>query len=457
MYFNHKNSRTFILLTGLLTLGLFSCKKQDVTPQPTTSKTMPRSAGDGKNDLLGYGYDVTGEYANSISARFPVINVDALQQDQPVRIEWDLSKKQIGNLVAGENAKSYLEKKSLKVKGSFGIGLFKASITTAFSSSDVFASKYVYSSYDLVIQQKRVKMNAGTALMKRYLTPSFLADLQNETPQYIVRTYGTHVLGDITLGAKLQVLYRSETSSSTREKASEAGVDVSVGKVFSINTGFNHSETETASNFSQSLHYKTIGGDPSKSLISTIPIGSTVPKVNIADWQASSTLANAEMIDFNPEALIPLYELVDDVNKQAALKTYIEQYLRANQVVLEEGPQKIYAKVSYENPDYMNYDDQGTLVDYFNDYYIRFYKADKVTPATVGNLRVNYRLRTYSSDDPRYNQNQPQQTVQVTNANYVLVAQRLVYQSYQRFPDGYTLNINTFMDILPGEGYEVMP
>lgn len=455
MYFKQKVSR-LLILTGLFTLGLFSCKKNEIQ-QPSTGKTIARSAGDGKNDLLGYGYDVTGEYANSSAARFPVINVDALQQAQPIRIEWDLSKKQTGNLVAGENAKSYLEKKSLKVKGSFGVGVFKASITTSFSSSDMFSSKYVYSGYDLVIQQKRVKMNAGIALMKAYLNPNFLADIQNETPQYIVKTYGTHVLGDITLGAKLQVTYRSETSNTNREKASEAGVDVSVGKIFSINTGFNHSETETASNFSQSLHYKTIGGDPSKSLIATVPVGTNVPKVSIADWQASSTLANAEMIDFNPEALIPLYELVTDVAKQTALKNYIEQYLKANQVVLETGPQKIYAKVSYENPDYMNYNDDGSLVHYFNDYYIRFYAADKVTPVTVSNLKVNYRLRTHSYTDARYNRNQTPKTIQVTNSNYVMAEQREVYQSTERLSDDYSLTIFTFLDILPGEGYEVMP
>ncbi|RBL90245.1 MAC/perforin domain-containing protein [Chitinophaga flava] len=449
-----RTSQTLLLLAGLTTFSFYSCKKNDLSQTSPQSSTMPRSAGDGKNDLLGYGYDVTGEYANSSASRFKVINVEQLQLDQPTRIEWDQSKRQVGNLVAGENAKSFLEKKSLKVKGSAGIGVFKATITTSFSSSDAFSSTYVYSGFDLIIQQKRVKMNASIALLKQYLTPNFVADIQNETPQYIVKTYGTHVLGDITLGAKLQVLYRSQTSSSDKMKASEAGIDVSVGKVFSINTGFSHTEQETQSNSSQSLHYQTIGGDPSKKLIGQIPIGQTVPKVSITDWQASSTVANAEMIDFNTESLVPLYDLVSDPVKQAALKAYIDQYLKDRQVVLVELPNKIYAKISYENPG-MSTSDDYSWTSYFYDYYIRFYKADKVTPVTVNNLTVNYRINTSSSDDPRLNQTGATKTYQVTNSNYISLG-RDVYQNTDRY-DSYSITTFKKLEVLPGNGYEPMP
>ena len=456
MSLKNKAAQTLILLAGLTTLSFYSCKKNDLPQASSPSKTQSRSAGDGRNDLLGYGYDVTGEYAHSSASRFQVINVDQLQADQPVRVEWDLSKKQTGNLVAGENAKSFLVKKSTTVKGSNGLGLFKTSISSTFTSSDAFNSKYVYSSFDLVIQQKRVKMNAGLALLKRYLTSSFLTDIQNESPSYIVRTYGTHVLADITLGAKLQVLYRSETSNANKEQAAEAGVDVGMDKIFSIKTGYNHTEQETQSNYTQSLHYQTIGGDPAKRLIGQVPIGQSVPKVDIADWQGSSTVQNAEMIDFNPAALIPLYDLIDDPTKQAALKSYIDQYLIDNQVVLQETPGKIYAKLSRENEGWTGHSEDDYVATTF-DFYIRFYKEDKVTPIRVNNMRVNYRWHQYSWDWPGYHRYYSPGTAQVPNGeNHVLAASE-IYSTWERYPDGSTMTWYFDMELLPGEGYEILP
>lgn len=75
-----------LLFISLLTF-LFSCKKStdDVT-KPTyniTPQNKLMSAGDGQWDLLGYGYDMTGDYANSNSATFPVIDVEKLRIAYP--------------------------------------------------------------------------------------------------------------------------------------------------------------------------------------------------------------------------------------------------------------------------------------------------------------------------------------------------------------------------------------
>lgn len=365
-------------LAALLTVT--GCKKTALDKRET-QPTHPRSAGDGKNDLLGYGYDVTGEYANSSASTYSVFNADALKKDYPTRVEWDLSSKQEGILTSGEDAESYLKKRALTVSSTVGVSAFKATITASFSSSDAFSSKYVYSSFNLIIQQKRAKINADITLLKQYLQPTFIADIKNNSAQAIVDKYGTHVLTDIILGAKLEVMYRSETTKEDRTQAASAGVDVGVGKVFSINTGYNYSDNTTKSNYGQSLHYKTYGGEPSKSLIGDISIGTDVPKVNVKDWQASSSLDNAELIDFGPNGLVPLYEFIDDPLKKEAVKTYIAQYLKANQVVLIN---EVYARFTYENA---HTSSNGSRL---ADVYIRLYDRDKKTlKATPNDLTVN--------------------------------------------------------------------
>lgn len=341
----------FVLFAAMV---IFSgCKKNDV-PEEGTSKEIDKkkregigtnSAGDGKNDLLGYGYDLTGEFANSSAAKFSVVNVDKLKLEQPTRVEWDLSSRREGVLIAGENATSYLEKVTAKLNSSFSLFglekllLFKASISGTYSDSDAFSSKYLYSSYSHKIQQKRVKLNATNAMLRDYLTASFVTDVQNETPVYIVSRYGTHVLTDIILGAKLEVLYRSTTTKTDRVNASTAGVDVGVKAIFSINTGFTYDYNSTTQNFSQTLHYKTIGGEPSTSILgNTSIVSATPPTVNISAWENSSSLANAEMIDITENGLIPIWELIADPVKSEAVKTYVIQYLKDNQAKLVIAP-----------------------------------------------------------------------------------------------------------------------
>ncbi|NCD70359.1 MAC/perforin domain-containing protein [Mucilaginibacter agri] len=326
-----------------------SCKKQDILSEQTPTKSAvkkPNSSGDGLWDVLGYGYNVLGEYANPNASTFKVLDIDRLQADYPDRVETDLSKTQTANLNVGTDAISYLKTVAPNISVGSDNALFKATIKASFKDTSAFSSQYVYSSYNLIIQQKRLKINATTDLLKNYLNATFLTDVQNQSPAYIVSHYGTHVLIDAILGAKLSIMYQSATTSSDRQTASSAGLDVGVGKIFSINTGINSTTSQSSKNYSQTIHYATHGGDPSRALIGDIALGSsTPPTVNISNWQSSSTVANSELIDIGTTGLLELSELVPDATKQAALHDYIVQYLAANKASLLPAP--VYG---YYNP-----------------------------------------------------------------------------------------------------------
>jgi len=394
MNFKIANAAKAVAIAGVLISTQYGCTKNDALEKlkPNDVPTI-MSARDGQNDLLGYGYDATGEYANSSSSKFSVINVTALKADQPLRVEWDLSKTQVGTLSAGENARSYLDKKSTKVKAGVDIPLFKASVETSFGSTNSFSSKYIYSGFDLVIKQKRVKTSADIDLLKQYLQPTFAADIQNKTPEYIVSAYGTHVLLDIILGAKLEVMYQSESIASERTRASEIGIDVGLKKFFGMTAGLNYSynEEEKNSNFYDRLHYRTVGGDPSRNLIGEIPLGSAVPRVDISAWQSSSTEANAELIDFGENGLLPIYELISDPVKKEAVRSYVIQYLQNRAATLI--PQKIYAKITANNiVNHFYFDSYWNDVK-TGDQYLTFFGEDKVTPAVfTGNAAFRYNI-----------------------------------------------------------------
>ncbi|WP_145857686.1 MAC/perforin domain-containing protein [Pedobacter suwonensis] len=336
-----------ICMLCIITAAFSSCKKSKLGEEKGLTNNHNALAGfgrDGKNDLLGYGYNVLGEFANASAATLPVINVDKLQADQSTRVIWDLSTRTDGKLEAGSDAVSYLNKLTTHFSSTFGadflgMSLFRTTITGSYNYTDSFSSKNIYSSYNLLIQQKRVKLNAQRDVLLSYLEPEFISFVQNQTPEAIVNRYGTHILADIILGGKLDVIYQSETSKSDRITASSAGVDIHVKKIFNLNTGYTYDTNYTLENSAQKLHYVTSGGDPTRSLIGDIVIGNAsnpnpTPTINISAWQNSCTLENSVLIDIPSNGLLPIYDFIPDQAKALAVKNYIIQYLTVNQASL---------------------------------------------------------------------------------------------------------------------------
>jgi len=340
-----------ICLLCVVTAAFSSCKKNELAKEKSLTNNHNTLAGfgrDGKNDLLGYGYNVLGEFANASAATLPVIDVDKLQADQSTRIVYDGSTRTDGKLEAGSDAVSYLKKLTTRFSSTFGadflgMSLFRATVTGTFNNTDIFSSKNIYSSYNFLVQQKRVKLNAQRDVLLSYLDPEFLSYIQNQTPEAIVNRYGTHILADIILGGKLDVRYQSETSKSDKTLASSAGVDLHVKKIFNINTGFTNDANYVIENFNQKLHYTTNGGDPTRNLIGDIVLGNSsnpnpTPTINITAWQNSCTLENSVLIDIPNNGLLPIYDFIPDQAKALAVKNYIIQYLTDNQGKLIDEP-----------------------------------------------------------------------------------------------------------------------
>jgi hypothetical protein len=322
---------------------LCACNKQNELPASPTaafknSKLTPLYARDGHYDLLGFGYDVTGDYGNSSASLGQVINVALLDVNNAGRVIPGLAKSQYFQEIDGSNAATY----SSMLSGTFNSGLtlplFGATIKSSYTSNDSYALKYIYGSYNVMIQQKEWALNANLALLQQYLSPAFLADIQdpNTTPDYIVSHYGTHVLSHIILGGKLNIMYQSQTSSSDRKTAAQAGLQVSVQKVFNLDAGFNYNEENTTANYSENLSYVTHGGDPTYGLVSTIPFGQGTPSINFSTWQGSCTEQNAELIDIPADGLINIYDLIPSTyaTLKAGVQTYVTNYLATHQVVV---------------------------------------------------------------------------------------------------------------------------
>lgn len=81
--------------SSLLMLFMSSCSTEELnneaTPENPAGKTNNRLAaskfaGDGIYDVLGHGYNATGEYANASAAGFKVIDIERFKSEQAGRL-----------------------------------------------------------------------------------------------------------------------------------------------------------------------------------------------------------------------------------------------------------------------------------------------------------------------------------------------------------------------------------
>lgn len=72
-------------------------------------EVMPRAAGDGIYDVLGYGYDITSDYLGEASVRQPVLDVEAFIRDNKGRFDNPFIGTIEQKVTAGEDAWSFLQ------------------------------------------------------------------------------------------------------------------------------------------------------------------------------------------------------------------------------------------------------------------------------------------------------------------------------------------------------------
>lgn len=339
-----KNLNLKLLITCsaiAITSTFTSCKKNDLNIKQSTNpkKLTTQSAGDNVYDLLGYGYDVTGEYASSNSTTYQVVDIAKIAQAEPNRFVTDLNVTQTSESHSGSTAEDYSQQLSYSTGASLTVGAFSGTIDEKFHEFGSLSSKYSYADASLLIKQKRLKFDAPLSLIKStYLTPVFKSDVNSMTAQQLVTKYGTHVLTDIILGAKLTVYYRSQTTIKDRALSVKAGAEVKgLFNIFGASTHITYQDSLINSNFDQTLTYETVGGDGSKGLLlgDMKPLES-IQTINIGNWQSSCTRDNAAFIQLGNSAtnLILLSDLIDDPAKSTAVKNYIDQYLANKHVHL---------------------------------------------------------------------------------------------------------------------------
>lgn len=321
----------------LLIATLFaSCNDQDEKKelQPLASSAIELSypsgigtSGDEKYGLIGYGYDATG-FCDTISVKTKVL---ANFPNSSIYLDYPTSA--FPTLVSGGTFKELSDKINIPymVNGSGEI-LTKhlQSLMKLANKSDLVNSTYEFTYYAITANYAHYGINQVID-MQQYLTSEFKDDIVNLSYENIVSKYGTHVLMDVFLGSKFEVLYLCKKNLQVVGGVCENQFYSRMNQ-FVGGTPFIFREIYPNSKnafIDEKLIYNTMG--TSKKLCGVINATDYNPdsvRINLKSAFSEENIKN-QFITIAPRGIIPLYELINVENKKQELKAYIENYMNS--------------------------------------------------------------------------------------------------------------------------------
>lgn len=335
-------------------------------------EVMPRAAGDGIYDVLGYGYDITSDYLGEASVRQPVLDVEAFIRDNKGRFDNPFIGTIEQKVTAGEDAWSFLQQtiSNTNFSGSVAAmgksdtskGFFSGSITTGFKSDSKYSysSKYSFARAEVIKKQRQYLLYTNAETLSRYLSSNFIADLNKYSADEIVRMYGTHVLTKITVGGSYRAYYKSviveEANRTEKMKTVTAGAKYNMKKVGLDANGSWNTTTITETNKKNSnwtCDIKCLGGTTSGTTITLSPNQGPTTTINLGAWTQSVDDTHSRLVDVDWNATYPIYDLVSDPAKKVSLENAVEKYIDSFKLeILELLPLYNYYSSKHINSSY---------------------------------------------------------------------------------------------------------
>jgi len=278
----------------------------------------------GVHNLLGHGYDVTGEFISITAGRKQIFDLDKISQDWPSSVSTSPANFRKGGSLEFENGQDFLKSISNNYNDLKGTASFRGTLYNLFPNQDQ-SKNFTYSVFTHYLPLEGHRLMAMPE--EKYYVNDFKQAISNQSPEQIVKIYGTHLIGVIIMGAKAQITYRTRTDNSDRLGAALNGLNIAMENIFRPTDSQMDYEIAEG-NFDQQLSFKIIGGDKSKVKIAEKDEFNMV-RINYNEWFGSISKENMEMVNL---VLWPIYDYVADPIKQKELKNYVEKYIKENQL-----------------------------------------------------------------------------------------------------------------------------
>lgn len=365
--------KKLLVFISWITIIVSGCSDENIIESNSTlfpQSINTRAAGDGVYDVLGYGYDVTGEYLHPMSVKSSVLDIAKYERDYKNRIVTGTSSFGYDQMYYGYSASDYSKDimRETKVNATISYGnddkandslqYFSGNISknNYFKSEYQHSTKYSFASVDAVRNRKYIYINDEINRLTQYLSPEFKEDLERLSPERLIERYGTHVLTDFTIGGRYKLMFRSvitkSKDSTHKRKTVASGFKATLGKIgFSLNTDrtIQTDETLNKENQHKELYVLFYGGNGTN-LKYDIEKG-TPTTIDIQSWENTVNLGNACLNKINWEETYPIYDFITNPFKKKQIKDAIAKYIKSQKLnELKLQPLYLYINDGYDPP-----------------------------------------------------------------------------------------------------------
>ena len=282
-------------------------------------------------EVLGSGYNVTGNYADIADVKAVVLDLGALHASSLLRqVRYERA---TYHVVSGQTSQDYQQSLSARVNlAGSGFG-FSGALRTSFTQDRYESRHYSFATVQSVIRKHglRVALSVGLEELRGFLTPAAAAAINDPSvsPADLFNTFGTHVLTGIIVGGRLDYSTSANMSFEKQDRSIDVYARASFKNAFasaSIEAQATHGLSWSEFLATEERHLEVYGGRSE--------YGQYIMNEGVYESWIESVDENSVFMDFESTGLVGLHELASDATRRAELAAAWDTYAEARGVTL---------------------------------------------------------------------------------------------------------------------------
>jgi len=307
-------------------------------------------------EVLGSGYNVTGNYADVADVKAVVLDLALLQASNLLRqVQYERA---TYHVVSGEDSHEYQRSLSAKLKMKYSGFGFSGALKTSFKQDRYESRHYSFATVQSVIRKHglRVALSVTPEELRGFLTPPAASAINDPSvdSEYIFETFGTHVLTGIIVGGRLDFSTSANMSFERQNRSMDVYARASFKSIFasaSIQAEATDDLSWSEYSATEEKHLEVYGGRSE--------YGQYIMNEGVYESWIESIDENSVFMDFESTGLLGIWELADDAARRSELEAAWTTYAEAHGITLLAAG-RIVSNFAEDQGGWLFYDASGT-------------------------------------------------------------------------------------------------